>query len=180
MNGDTSVTGWYVTHLKQAVLAGLKVEQKGFQGAMRFLEKVVDIRTGRASYTPVSDATPSMTAVAMHCLQCMGWKRNTRALVGGANFLLQNLPDRNAGRLKGFYYWYYGTLAMSRMNGKWWDTWRASLHGELIPLQHHTPKTPELDGSWDPDGTAGEAGGRACVTALGCLTLETSRSRRDG
>jgi hypothetical protein len=188
---DVSVTGWFVMQLKSASIAGLRVDGKGFQGAMVFLDEITtkpgdnanDPYGGRAGYTshPGNRATGGMftttTAMAMLGRLFMGWRHNDPVLVGGAQYLMENLPEygnfdhcRGNGGQWPFYYWYYGTLVMFQMGGNYWKAWNGALRDMLI---RHQRKGGDQDGSWDPIG-AGETkyAGRVYSTALGALCLE--------
>ncbi|MHC5057088.1 MAG: hypothetical protein ACYTKD_20615 [Planctomycetota bacterium] len=176
---DTSVTGWFIMQLKSAKIAGLMVDGKGFQGAIAWLDKVTDMPgagggdkygCGKARYIVGRDPTTSMTAVAMLGRQFMGWKRTDPLLIGGANFLVEDLPKWGNGRHM-YYYWYYGTLVMFQMGGDWWKQWNASLRDMLIGKQINAPGNIRLDGSWDPIND-GQKAGRAYSTAMACLCLE--------
>jgi hypothetical protein len=172
---DTSVTGWFIMQLKSGMVAGLRVDGKGFQGAIAWLDKVTekaraDQEGGRASYQPGRAPTPSMTAMAMVGRQLMGWKRTSPLLIGGADYLAENLPAWDQGGWM-FYHWYCGTLVMFQMGGNWWKQWNSSLRDMLIQNQIDAPADHSVDGSWDPIND-GSKGGRAYSTALCCLCLE--------
>jgi len=177
-NPDTSVTGWFIMQLKSAKIAGLKVDGKGFQGAIAWLDQVTvmpkeggdDYNCGMAGYTG-KKGTPTMTAVAMLGRQFMGWKRTDPLLIGGANYLVKTLPQWGQ---KGWsmYRWYYGTLVMFQMGGDWWKQWNASLRDMLIQNQIKS-QDPKMDGSWDPSfSSGGQRAGRAYSTAMCALCLE--------
>jgi len=169
---DTSVTGWFVAQLKSAKVAGLKVDGRGFQGAIAWLDKCTKLdgeRQGLVSYQPERSATPTMTASGMVCRQVMGWKRNDPLLGKGADYLMGNLPKWESGNAN-FYYWYHGTLAMFQMGGEHWKAWNASLRDMLIERQRRG--APKVDGSWDPVGAWCGSGGRVYATAMGALCLE--------
>ncbi len=118
----------------------------------------------------------SMTAVGMACRFFSGWKRSHPFLIGSANYLMDNLPQWKAGLTKGmaiawyFYYWYYGTLAMHQMGGRYWRAWNEKIKTMLPENQRRDP--PALAGSWDPD-TAVLNGGRLFSTPMAIMTLET-------
>jgi Ca-activated chloride channel family protein len=171
-DADMAVTGWFISQLKSAKIAGLKVDGKGFQGAIAFLDSVTKsagLETGRVSYQPGREPTPTMTAVGLVSRQFMGWKRSDPLLVGGANYLMQNLPEWEGGNAD-LYYWLHGTQGMFQMGGDWWKAWNASLRDMMIERQRKGP--PKIDGSWDPVGPWTEGQGRALATALGTLALE--------
>ncbi|MHC4252716.1 MAG: YfbK domain-containing protein, partial [Planctomycetota bacterium] len=171
-DADTAVTGWFVSQLKSAKIAGLRVDGKGFQGAAAFLDKCTrreGDEAGRVSYQPDRSPTPTMTAVGLFCRQLMGWKRADPLLVGGANYLAENLPEWGGGTTN-FYYWYHGTAGMFQMGGDWWKQWNASLRDMMVERQRRGE--PKIDGSWDPQGPWTEGHGRALSTALGAMALE--------
>jgi hypothetical protein len=118
----------------------------------------------------------SMTAVGMVCRFFMGWKRSHPFMIGSANYLMDYLPQWRKGLEKGmaiawyFYYWYYGTLAMHQMGGRYWRAWNEKIKTMLPENQRRQPD--ELVGSWDPD-SAVLNGGRIFSTAMAILTLET-------
>jgi Ca-activated chloride channel family protein len=173
---NTLVTGWFVMQLKSAMVAGLRVDGKGFQGAIAWLDKVThrsdpDGYGGNASYQPHSPSTPTMTAVAMVGRQFMGWKRTSPLLIGGARYLAEHLPAWKGTEASGpenrFYYLYFGTSAMFQMGGDGWKAWNAEVRDGLIERQRRGP--PVIDGSWNPEGNAM---GRAMSTAMCALCLE--------
>jgi hypothetical protein len=76
-----------------------------------------------------------------------------------------------------FYYWYYGSVALSQLGGEDWKAWRSSLLSVLPPNQHGPSSGLNLEGSWDPVGAWGEDGGRVYATAMGALALEATYRR---
>ena len=182
---DVSVTGWYVMQLKSAKIAGLKMDGKAFTGAISFLDKVTtrpgevtgDQYGGRVGYTSKGDIAVNPTAIGVLCRLFLGFKRNDANVVGGAEYLMENLPDWQKGGQGGvskdryfyFYYYYYGTLAMFQIGGKYWQAWNASMRDMLVGKQR---RGGDEDGSWDTIGADGELAGRAYTTAAGALCLE--------
>ncbi len=118
----------------------------------------------------------SMTAVGMACRFFMGWRRSHPFMIGSANYLMDFLPRWMEGLEKGMaiawyhYYWYYGTLAMYQMGGRYWRAWNQKIKRMYADKQRTSP--PKLMGSWDP-GTAVLNGGRLFSTSISILTLET-------
>jgi hypothetical protein len=169
------VTGWFVMQLKSAKVAGLQVDGAGFKGAAAWLEKVTD-KEGHAGYTAAAADQPSMTAVALVCRQFMGADRADPLLTGAADHLLKNLPRWQDNDRRDFYYIYYGTLGMFQMGGDGWKQWNEALKPALVNNQCKGGPTDgsdgDRDGSWDPWGTSGKAGGRVFQTAAGALILE--------
>jgi len=118
----------------------------------------------------------SMTAVGMVSRAFLGWSRSHPFQIGSANYLMDYLPQWRKGLEKGqaiawyFYYWYYATLAMHQMGGRYWRAWNEKIKTMLPENQRVDP--PALAGSWDPD-TAVLNGGRLFSTSLAIMTLET-------
>jgi hypothetical protein len=113
----------------------------------------------------------------------MGTPSSDPLLVLGGDYLLKYLPkyDKDNGPCVWgpctYYHWYYGTLAMFQMGGKYWEPWNKALKETLVPNQCKGPlplgSGPEdKDGSWNPLNTMDDYGGRVYTTALGALSLE--------
>ena len=117
-----------------------------------------------------------MTAVGMTCRFFMGWKRSHPFQIGCANYLMEYLPRWMKGLEKGMavawyhYFWYYGTLSMYQMGGRYWRAWNERIRRMYPENQRTSP--PELAGSWDPVGPWGPDGGRVYATALMAMCLE--------
>ncbi|MHC4915265.1 MAG: pectate lyase, partial [Planctomycetota bacterium] len=175
---STSVTGWMVMALKSARIAGLKVDNVGFQGATNWINKVTDPTTGKIGYnrpgrSPWGQSYP-MTAVGMVCRQFMGVRRTDGMLQKQATRLTERLPAWEAKNhptksAQNPYYWYYGTLAMFQMGGDYWRKWNTELKKTLLPSQR---KGGDEDGSWDCEMGWGPTGGRVYTTAINALSLE--------
>ena len=177
--GDISVTGWFVMQLKSARMARLSVDGAGLQGAASFLDAVTT-RDGYVGYTKAEGRDTCMTAVGMVCRQFIGMPHDSPVLKAGAGIVGKALPEwgdaRGHGREKGFYYWYYGTLATFQMGGEGWARWNARLKPTLVEHQCKGGPTDgtaaDTDGSWDPTSWIDKHGGRVFTTAMGALTLE--------
>jgi hypothetical protein len=97
-------------------------------------------------------------------------------MIGSANYLLDYLPQWMKGLERGqaiawyHYYWYYGTLAMHQMGGRYWRAWNEKVRRLYLDNRKKAPAT--LIGSWDPD-TAVLNGGRLFSTPMSILALET-------
>ena len=69
-----------------------------------------------------------------------------------------------------FYYLYYTSQALFHHGGKAWEKWDGAKQKTL----RRAPRDGgDEDGSWDPIGEWGIAGGRVYSTALAVLTLQT-------
>jgi hypothetical protein len=180
-SNDTSVTGWFVMQLKSSRIAGLRVDNAGFQGATNFLNSVTN-KEGVSGYTRGEGYSPAMTSVAMVCRQFMGTPNNDPVLQKAATYLDQYTPtwqmgqQRLRGRDSGFYYWYYGTLCMFQMGGAHWKKWNTGMKKTMLENQRKggpmDGSLNDVDGSWDPQSWIDKYGGRVFTTALGALTLE--------
>jgi hypothetical protein len=162
--GDTSQLGWQLMALKAAELAGLEIPVASRHGMLQFLESVSSGRHGGlASYRVGSSVSHVMTAEAVYCRLLLGTASDNPLCEEAGQMILANLPGQEAK--PNFYYWYYGTLAAFRLQGRYWPQWNRAVQKQLLSLQ-------ESDGSWAPDGVWGGHGGRVFSTALGALCLE--------
>jgi hypothetical protein len=181
-DNDSSCTGWAVLALKSARLSGLHVPEEAFEGARNWFRKVTDETYYRTGYTTRGDSgarlagaeafqpQEAMTAASVVSLIFMGASRKDPVVIGGGTRMKQALPrwDVKAGTID-MYYWYYGSLAMHQLGGSFWKAWNPAMKAALVPTQR---RKGCLDGSWDPVGAWGQAGGRVYATAINALTLE--------
>jgi hypothetical protein len=166
--GDTSQFGWQWMALKSAELAGIPIPEKTRQAAIKYLQSVASGRAGGlASYRPSEPATRTMTAEALVCWQFLGMPREHPAGDEAGDFLLSELPA--ARGQTNLYYWYYATLGMYQLQGKYWQAWNQAVQKTLVENQR---KSGPLAGSWDTDDVWGGYGGRVFTTALATLILE--------
>jgi hypothetical protein len=181
-DNDSSCTGWAVLALKSARLSGLSVPREAFAGAKNWFDKITDETDYRAGYTTRGDsgARPgdgknfppqeAMTSAAVLSRVFLGASRNDPRVLGGGSLIKNCLPkwDVQSGSID-MYYWYYGSLAMMQLGGSFWKSWNTAMKDALLPTQH---RKGCLNGSWDPVGPWGTAGGRVYATAINVLTLE--------
>ncbi|MHC4779176.1 MAG: prenyltransferase/squalene oxidase repeat-containing protein [Planctomycetota bacterium] len=182
---DSSVTGWAVLALKSAKLSGLHVPRECFDGALNWFDKVTDDSYYKTGYTSRGDtgarlreamgkfqSSEAMTAAALISrIFILGpVAKNRPEVLGAGNLLKQSPPkwDVRGGTID-MYYWYYGTLAMYQLGRNYWKTWEAGMKDALVPTQRRDGCE---NGSWDPVGAWGSAGGRVYSTAINCLSLE--------
>ncbi len=183
---DTSVTGWMIFALKAAEDAGLKVDQDAYAAAIEWFDEVTDPTTGRAGYTQQGSASSrvpglndehpvdrgeALTAVTLLCRYFLGQSpEDTPIMEKHAALLLSALPEWNEeARICDMYYWYYGSYALYQVGGSRWKKWNKALKGAVIDSQR---KDGSHEGSWDPVGPWGHAGGRVYSTATMVLTME--------
>lgn len=180
--GDTSVTGWMFMALKSAQMAGLRVAPERYKLVDRFLDSVLDTKTGYYGYEKAGGASPAMTAVGMLCRLYLGTRPSNESLRKGGELLKKNLPATQYN----MYYLYYATQAMHHMGAQndCWDTWnlgpnrngKGGIRDFLIEKQIGGPKSPpnatHMRGSWEPNGGFADEGGRVMMTSLALLSLE--------
>ncbi|MHC5039105.1 MAG: hypothetical protein ACYTHM_17490 [Planctomycetota bacterium] len=182
---DTSVTGWAVAALKAAQAAGFQVPVESFKGAQNWFRRVTDETTHRTGYTSKGDSPPRLvdnarpfqpndtsTAIAVVSRIFMHERKAPQKskIFEPGNLLLKNLPkwDVKKGTID-MVYWYWGTLAMYQLGGRFWKSWNECMKNMLVPTQKREGCE---NGSWDPVGAWGIAGGRVYATAINVLTLE--------
>jgi hypothetical protein len=197
-DNDTSVTGWMVLALKTAKNARLGIPprefDRAFEGALEWFDYATAsngktgyfvpgdegsrLARGHPAPYPYSKELSCMTAVGVLCRIFAGHSRKDAALRDGVKVLATSLPSwqerkgRSLSRVN-LYYWYYGSYALFQCGGKEWRRWNEA----MLEALKHSQRNPEngnrdVDGSWDPIGEWGLAGGRVYSTALGAMTLE--------
>ena len=115
-----------------------------------------------------------MTAVGVLCRLFAGESRNQPAIRRAVDLLRRHLPMWREARGRvlstiNVYYWYYGSYALFQDGGPEWADWNNAMQKALLPSQR---VGGDEDGSWDPIGEWGAAGGRVYATAMSALTLE--------
>lgn len=165
--GDTSVVGWQVMALKSGEMAGLNVPKTALDLAGKWLDTAAGTggSLGTFGYQGPG-ASAAMTAEGLLCRQFLGSRRNDPAVLAGAKYLLDRLPQ--AGQ-ESSYYWYYATQVMYHMQGDYWTSWNERLRGLLVSSQI---KDGHMAGSWDPRDSWEQSGGRLYATSIRLLMLE--------
>jgi hypothetical protein len=184
---DTSVTICCVMALKSGQKAGFKVDPDAFKGALAWIDKMTDPKTGQVGYNfrggavaraeGTQDKFPpkksqAMTAAGVLCRILCGEDPGTGAVISkGLRLMLEHRPwwDTEAGTID-MYYWYLGTLAMFQVGGNAWRKWGENVDQAIVERQHRGEGANA--GSWDPAGAWGLAGGRVYSTALMTMCLE--------
>ncbi len=185
-DNDTSVTGWMVMALASARGAGLRVDDKAFEGARAWIEKATESTYGRVGYISrgagparprnimdkfPADKSESLTAVGILGRIFVGQDpRQSEIIQKGTDLCLKALPvwDEQSGSID-MYYWYYATLALFQVGGDAWKSWNVAMKTEIIDHQH---KENCEKGSWDPVGPWGSEGGRVYSTALMTMCMQ--------
>jgi HEAT repeat protein len=199
--GDTSVTGWNAWSIATAKKFGIPVDPMGLEGANSLIEMFSSpvtqdeefyntdphyfFEVGRGQefehftgYNAREASRPPMTAIGLIVRIFMGRKRSHPYCIGAANRLLKSIPEYDGKQIKytagaeyPAYYWYYGSLAMYQMGGRFWRAWSKPLLTEGIPDIQIKGDQCEA-GSWDC-GNLDSIGGRVYTTAMCVMTLET-------
>jgi hypothetical protein len=164
-DSDLSVTGWCLLALRACQNAGLPVPPQRVDRAVQYVLRRYRADQKGFAYQAGSDATASMTAVAVLNL-CLAGAGDRDELGVGAKFLTARLVQPNSP------YWYYSmyyTTQAAYQSGEatWAVVWRHNYH-QLLSAQRRD------DGSWpahrdEPGGDSKP--GRVYPTAMSCLTL---------
>lgn len=166
-SGDMSQFGWQVMSLISAHNAGVSIPAESRSMMLRFLQSCASGRRGGlCSYRPGEGASRTMTAEGLSCSAFLRTSGNEPARREAFEYLAEELPDDGQAD---FYYWYYGTLALSQWKNDLWPRWNEALKRQLLSRQ---TLHGDLAGSWRADSRWGGYGGRVYSTALACLCLE--------
>jgi hypothetical protein len=185
-NNDPSVTGWMLMVAKSGKIAGFKVPASVYSGGLSYLNLSTykkGSKAGKTHYRYGNGSSygrwESMTSVSIFCRLLMGFSRNEPLLKKQADWLSTAPPDwekSNDHTSHSEYYWYYGTLAMFQMGGKYWKDWNKAMKPTLVNNQRKggpmNGSVQDVDGSWDPYSRWGKYGGRVYTTAINALSLE--------
>jgi hypothetical protein len=161
-----------------------------FRGALRWIDRATTT-SGKTGYMapgdegsrlvgvytdpyPFSKDLSCMTGVGVLCRIFSGESRRSRTVRNGVKLLMQHPPrwQQRKGRATStinLYYWYYASYALFQYGGSGWERWNEKMLEALLTSQR---RGGDEDGSWDPIGEWGVAGGRVYSTALGAMTLE--------
>jgi hypothetical protein len=184
VNGDMSVTGWYVMALKSAEMAGIAVPRETFQRVEAFLDSVAFEDGARYGYMrykrdqPPLDDTSAVSAEGLLARQFLGWKRDDPRITAGVRRLLAaNMPvlhtwatDDRTFEMKDAYAWYYITQVVHHAGGESWKLWNGRMKEVLTAKQVRAGREV---GSWDPSlDRWGVAGGRLFETCFFTWMLE--------
>ncbi|MFQ5806188.1 MAG: prenyltransferase/squalene oxidase repeat-containing protein, partial [Phycisphaerae bacterium] len=196
---DTSITAWAVQALYACVAARIHVPRRVLvnaalhferaaepDGRVRYSDAGIGFKIDEATLQPVYRHGPAMIAAGLTSEQLLGWRfdsalaRRQQALLSQQFPSLSLLQGGDPTQLHGYYYWYYGTIAMFQAGGERWERWNAHLLDALLTLQNRGKPAaghkPHAYGSWPPFGPNwgkwGRQGSRVYSTALCVLTLE--------
>src|SRR5262249_4103682 len=142
----------------------LQIDEETFEGVRSWIEKRTD-EFGRVGYQQMgsgparpadlmdkfpAELSESMTAVGMFLRVLYGEDpRTSGAIQKGANLCLKVAPRwRDNGSID-FYFWYYGTLAMSEVGGAAWTEWSDAVATAVADHQRRDGTPCDAKGSWD-------------------------------
>jgi hypothetical protein len=163
--GDMTVSGWQITALKSATLAGIDVPYEVWMKINDFLDAIQD--DGGATYLYLhgdNRGTPATTAIGLLCRMINGWPRDHKPLQRGAAKLGDQLPRRNI-----MYFNYYASQVLHHVGGPNWEKWNPKMREYLLETQ--ATDGHEV-GSWYFSESHSTPGGRLYTTAMATMTLE--------
>jgi hypothetical protein len=128
-------------------------------------------------YRPPRMYTPAMSAIGLLARIWLGWTRAHPFCIGAANQVSSMIPGYGDGLEKEWafypYTWYYGSMAMYQMGGRYWTNWKDRCIKDLI---EHQLLSGCRFGSWEMPRAqffGGLTGGTVYCTSMAILTLET-------
>ncbi|MFC1805424.1 prenyltransferase/squalene oxidase repeat-containing protein [Planctomycetota bacterium] len=174
--GDTSVTGWQVMALKSAIKVGIDVPTEVMAKMRQYLRDVT--REGAVGYTNIEDeqhkwrSTQALSAAGLNAHLFAGAEHDDEHVQKAIGICVAKpplTPKQDGDKWRpgaDIYFWYHGSLALSRIGGREWKAWNAHMKRLLLGLQ-------EKDGSWETNGDRWrEHGGKVYFTSLCLLALE--------
>lgn len=177
-DGDASVSGWVTLALLAARQAGADVPAATLAGCRRFFAAHVT-PDGSVGYVGRGTGGTALLGVGGAVSLELGRAPSSPEMVRLAERLRRapprwsGDPDRGLGVYGPFdpSHWYYGSLAAFQFGGETWAAWSDPLLRLLLRAQR---RDGDAQGSFDPRGGTGSAGGRLVTTALAALCLEVT------
>ena len=183
---DGSLTGWMFQALHVAKMAGLKIPKHCWEG----MDKQYKELTGSINKVPKTGyitkagpnarfreaaefyTNPTLDAIHVFYRRLTGKSNTDESLKKQSAYITKSkyLPTKSKNKVD-FYYWYYGSLAMYQMGGKYWEKWKKAVDKTLTKMQRLENKDECVYGSWDPIDAWSLAGGRVYATAINTLSL---------
>lgn len=159
--GDTSVLGWQLMAAKSGRLAYLKVPEKTFRKADKFLNSVQGNYGATYGYTG-ANAKMSTTAVGLLSRMYLGWDRDHPGLEKGVLKIANHGPSKDE-----IYFSYYATQVLHHYGGPQWRAWNREMRDSLVKAQSRNGKN---DGSWKFN--SGHCSERLYCTSMATMILE--------
>ncbi|MEM9351821.1 MAG: prenyltransferase/squalene oxidase repeat-containing protein [Planctomycetota bacterium] len=167
LQGDTTITGWQVTALKSALLAGIDVPRSLWYRVADFLDTVQSDGGSVYGYTKPDKnkrKKRTTTAIGLFCRMMLGWPIEHRPLQKGLGRLADETPGGNH-----MYYNYYASQVLHHAGGRGWERWNQRNRTYLVRSQG---RRGHERGSWFFDEEWTDYGGRLYSTTMAILTLE--------
>lgn len=173
--GDAELTAMAVMAMGAARSAGVPVENAAKDAAVAWLaayrqRKSSGILASVDSRRPTPEQDATYAAIGeMLCTDEATW-RSAASAEAAVTELAHAPVVWGAGD---FFRWYGATLAAYRLDGRFWQGWRAELLVQLISHQEGWQRAAQNAahaGSWEPHGVCRHAG-RAYSTAMAVLAL---------
>jgi hypothetical protein len=162
--GDMTVSGWQITVLKSASLAGIDVPYEVWAKINDFLEGIQSDAGATYFYLANDRGTAATTAIGLLCRMVNGWPRDHQPLQRGAAKLGGQRPERN-----NMYFNYYASQVLHHMGGPQWEKWNPRMRDYLVKSQ---ASDGHEAGSWYFAESHSTPGGRLYTTAMATMTLE--------
>ena len=195
---DISVTAWCTAALRAGQDAGLKVKADALTGALDFCSSCT-VADGRVGYLDADSAGafvegpfdkefdyhPAVMSAAGICIRSLASRRpDATVLEKSADRILEDPPTigKKPDSID-YYYWYYGTSALSHVDGprsakksgRYWKPWMRVVVDSLLSLQDRTEKACRHGGWLTCDRWSLYSGeGPLAATTLSLLTLEAA------
>ena len=163
---DSSVSGWQLSALSSARMAGIEMPDRPFELAAKWLDTVgAGEHGGIYGYDRRVFKTHAMVATGLSAQQLLGVSPDHPRMKESIQHISQNLPD---AKQPNFYYWYYANLSLFKPQGPAWVKWNQQMRPIWLDLQE---KDGQNAGSWRPRGGnyMGDMG-RVITTALATLS----------
>ncbi|MFN7877151.1 MAG: prenyltransferase/squalene oxidase repeat-containing protein [Pirellula sp.] len=158
-DSDLSLTGWSIMALRAARQNGAAIPDEHIADAIEYILKCRR-GDGAFAYMPGSTpGTPSMTGLAILCLELCG-EHGHEAIEPAAEFLLNHIPSPNDHHR--YFALYYCAQAMFQLGDEYWSQFAPTMYESILDEQNE-------DGSWGENkpGTYSNT----YKTALAILTL---------
>ena len=164
----SSVSVWQLMALSSARSAGIGIPGQPFELASKWLDSIgAGEHGGLYGHGRGNDKTNAMVACGFFSRHLLGESPDTDRMLESARHLAAHPPNIQE---RDFHYWYFGSLALFKSQGKEWAAWNQNLRPIWLRLQEKEGKGA---GSWPPcgDNHMGDKG-RVISTALATLSLE--------
>lgn len=159
-DADISVTVCEIMALRAARNAGLFVPSETIDRSLEYVKRSQNADGGFMYMLQGGESAFPRSAAAVVALYSAGIYEG-RELVRGLDYVMQFLPDKNANRREGYYFYghYYAAQAAWQAGGDRWRRWYPAIRDELVAQQRS-------EGFWvAPEGNE-------CATAMACIILQ--------